>query len=106
VEVGVAHRSTLAAEGNVRSDIAFSGLRTGLAGGEGFVLERFTSDTGGTLLLGGAGSFIEASLAGDGRVILQGMTISALAGALAKNTGRGDRNGASGPGGLFGGSSD
>ncbi len=153
------------AEGSVRFDVAFSGLMTGLFGGEGFVLEKFTSETGGTLFLGGAGNFIDinpaeyggtllvdtgcivafdgdriryrvetigrldrgglmniafggegftqAVLEGDGRVILQSMTVSALAKALAKNAGPGDRSGGaggSGPlgglGGLLGGSRD
>ena len=31
------------AEGTVRFDVAFCGLRTGFSGGEGFVLEKFTS---------------------------------------------------------------
>jgi uncharacterized protein (AIM24 family) len=148
----------IGAEGSVRFDVAFSGLATGLAGGEGFVLERFTSDRGGTLFLGGAGNFIDinpaeyggrllvdtgclvafegdkirygverigglnraglmnavfggegftqASLEGDGRVILQSMTIGALAAALAKNTGRADKNGVGGIGSLFSGSND
>lgn len=47
----------VAAEGDVTFGIAFSGLRAGLSGGEGFVLERFGGR--GTLLLGGAGNFIE-----------------------------------------------
>lgn len=129
------------AEGSVRFDIAFSGLRNGLAGGEGFVLEKFTSELGGTLFVGGAGNFIDinpadyggrlyvdtgcivafdgdriqygvqavggfnrqglmsamfgkegltvATLEGDGKVILQSMTIGGLATALAKNAGHG-----------------
>lgn len=148
----------IGAEGTVRFDVAFSGLRNGIAGGEGFVLERFTSDRGGTLFLGGAGNFIDinpaeyggrllvdtgcivafegdrirygvertgglnragimnaafggegftqASLEGDGRVILQSLTIGALATALQKNVGRADKNGVSGLGSLFGGSND
>ena len=47
----------VAAEGGVNFDIAFSGLRQGLRGGEGFVLEKFTGV--GTLLIAGAGNFIE-----------------------------------------------
>ncbi len=145
------------AEGTVRFDVAFSGLRTGLSGGEGFVLEKFTSETGGTLFLGGAGNFIDinpaeyggklyvdtgcivafessirygvervgglnraglmnavfggeglsqATLEGDGQVILQSMTIDALAKALAKNAGLGDKKTGSGLGGIFSGSSD
>jgi len=45
------------AEGTVNFDIAFSGLRSGLKGGEGFVLEKFTGV--GTLFIAGAGNFIE-----------------------------------------------
>jgi uncharacterized protein (AIM24 family) len=45
------------AEASVGFDIAFSGLRSGLKGGEGFVLERFSGV--GTLLIAGAGNFIE-----------------------------------------------
>src|SRR5579875_2037506 len=45
------------AESSVNFDIAFSGLRAGLKGGEGFVLERFTGI--GTLLVAGAGTFID-----------------------------------------------
>ncbi len=47
----------VAAETTVNFDIAFSGLRSGLKGGEGFVLEKFTGV--GTLLIAGAGNFIE-----------------------------------------------
>lgn len=47
----------VAAEAGVRSDIAFSGLRQGFAGGEGFVLQKFSGT--GTLLIAGAGNFIE-----------------------------------------------
>lgn len=152
----------IGAEGSVRFDIAFSGLRQGLAGGEGLVLEKFTTDSGGTLFLGGAGNFIDvnpadyggrlyvdtgcivafdgnairydvqmigglnrqglanalfgregltqATLSGDGRVILQSMTMGGLANALQKNMGPG--RGESGPtlgggfGSLLGGSRD
>jgi uncharacterized protein (AIM24 family) len=45
------------AEASVNFDIAFSGLRQGLRGGEGFVLEKFTGV--GTLFIAGAGNFIE-----------------------------------------------
>jgi len=45
------------AESSVAFDIAFSGLRQGIKGGEGFVLEKFTG--AGTLLLAGAGNFID-----------------------------------------------
>jgi uncharacterized protein (AIM24 family) len=47
----------VAAESSVNFDIAFSGLRTGIKGGEGFVLEKFTGL--GTVLIAGAGNFIE-----------------------------------------------
>jgi uncharacterized protein (TIGR00266 family) len=145
------------AEGTVRFDVAFAGLRTGFSGGEGFVLEKFTSETGGTLFLGGAGNFIDinpaeyggklfvdtgcivafestvrysvervgglnkagimnavfggegfsqATLEGDGRVILQSMTIDGLAKALEKNAGAGDRKTGAGLGGIFSGSAD
>src|SRR5947209_18325543 len=47
----------VAAEATVDFDIAFSGLRTGMRGGEGFVLEKFTGS--GTVLVAGAGNFIE-----------------------------------------------
>jgi uncharacterized protein (AIM24 family) len=47
----------VAAETSVDFDIAFSGLRTGFKGGEGFVLEKFTGS--GTLFVAGAGNFIE-----------------------------------------------
>ncbi len=143
------------AAGSVRFDVAFSGLSQGLAGGEGFVLERFTSELCGTLFLGGAGNFIdinpadcgghlhvdtgcivafegntirygveavgrfnrsglmgamfgkqgltEATLEGDGRIILQSMPIGALATALLKNAafgGRSEQGPTAGVGGL------
>ncbi|MBV9292242.1 MAG: AIM24 family protein [Frankiales bacterium] len=47
----------VAAESSVDFDIAFSGLRTGIKGGEGFVLEKFTGK--GTVFVAGAGNFIE-----------------------------------------------
>jgi uncharacterized protein (AIM24 family) len=47
----------VAAESSVDFDIAFSGLRPGMRGGEGFVLEKFTGT--GTVLIAGAGNFIE-----------------------------------------------
>jgi uncharacterized protein (AIM24 family) len=145
----------VAAEAGVDFDIAFSGLRSGLSGGEGFVLEKFTGH--GTLLLAGAGNFVDinpadyggklqvdtgcvvafessirygvervgrldagglmnamfggeglnlATLEGNGRVILQSMTIEALAKALEKNMGAGDKKTGSGVGGLFSGSAD
>jgi len=145
----------VAAEGSVRFDVAFSGMRTGLSGGEGFLLEKFTGD--GTLFIAGAGNFIDinpkeyggkllvdtgcvvafdqnirygvqrvgglnrqgmmnavlggegfslATLEGDGQVILQSMTIDALAKALLKNAGAGDEKTGAGLGGIFGGSAD
>src|SRR4051794_28505733 len=47
----------VAAESTVDVDIAFSGLRAGRKGGEGFVLEKFTGS--GTVVVAGAGNFIE-----------------------------------------------
>ncbi len=47
----------VAAEASVDFDIAFSGFKAGRRGGEGFVLEKFTGR--GTLLIAGAGNFIE-----------------------------------------------
>ncbi len=47
----------VAAEASVNFDIAFSGFRAGRKGGEGFVLEKFTG--AGTLLIAGAGNFID-----------------------------------------------
>lgn len=145
----------VAAEAGVHFDIAFSGLSQGLAGGEGFVLEKFTGR--GSLIIAGAGNFIDvnpadyggmlkvdtgcivawdqnitygvqrvgalnraglmnavlggegltlATVRGNGRVILQSMTIGGLARALAKNAGAGDRKNGTGLGGLFSGSAD
>jgi uncharacterized protein (AIM24 family) len=54
----------VAAEAGVRFDIAFSGLRQGLAGGEGFVLEKFTGS--GSLIIAGAGNFIDINPADYG----------------------------------------
>lgn len=45
------------AEQTVDFDIAFSGFKAGRRGGEGFVLEKFTGT--GTLVIAGAGNFIE-----------------------------------------------
>lgn len=45
------------AEGSVTFDVAFSGWSAGRKGGEGFVLERFGGI--GTLVIAGAGNFIE-----------------------------------------------
>ncbi len=47
----------VAAEASVDFDIAFSGFRTASRGGEGFILEKFTGN--GTVLIAGAGNFIE-----------------------------------------------
>jgi uncharacterized protein (AIM24 family) len=47
----------VAAEAGVNFDIAFSGLKSGFKGGEGFILEKFTGV--GTLFIAGAGNFIE-----------------------------------------------
>jgi uncharacterized protein (AIM24 family) len=47
----------VAAESTINFDIAFSGLRQGLKGGEGFVLEKFSGV--GTLFVAGAGNFID-----------------------------------------------
>lgn len=49
----------IAAETGVNFDIAFAGLRTGRRGGTGFILERFTGQ--GTLLIAGAGNFIDVN---------------------------------------------
>jgi uncharacterized protein (TIGR00266 family) len=57
----------VAAESSVNFDIAFSGFRTGRRGGEGFVLEKFTG--AGTLLIAGAGNFIELNPAKYGGTI-------------------------------------
>jgi uncharacterized protein (AIM24 family) len=145
----------VAAEGGVIFDIAFSGLRQGFSGGEGFVLEKFTGS--GSLIIAGAGNFIDvnpadyggrlkvdtgcvvawdqnisygiervgalnrqgvmnamfggegmslASLTGNGRVILQSMSIDGLAGALAKNDATRDKTTGGGLGGLLSGSRD
>lgn len=145
----------VAAEAGVVFDIAFMGGRAGFSGGEGFVLEKFTGR--GTLLVAGAGDFIDinpadyggrlrvdtgcvvawdqnikygvqriaglskqgvmtamfggegmsvATLEGNGQVILQSVTLDALAKALAKNAGAGDKKTGAGMGGLFSGSAD
>ena len=54
----------VAAEAGVSFDIAFSGLRQGFSGGEGFVLEKF--DGVGTLLIAGAGDLIDINPADYG----------------------------------------
>ncbi|GAA2309208.1 TIGR00266 family protein [Streptomyces hawaiiensis] len=137
----------VAAESTVDFGIAFQGGRTGRSGGEGFVLEKFTGR--GTVIIAGAGNFIDlnpadfggrievdtgcvvafeegiqygvqrvgglnrqglmnavfggeglslATLEGNGRVILQSLTIESLANALRKAPG-GDKQGPTG--GLF-----
>ncbi|PPS77036.1 MULTISPECIES: AIM24 family protein [Streptomyces] len=137
----------VAAESTVDFGIAFQGGRTGRSGGEGFVLEKFTGR--GTVIIAGAGNFIDlnpadfggrievdtgcvvafeegiqygvqrvgglnrqglmnavfggeglslATLEGNGRVILQSLTIESLANALRKAQG-GDKQGPTG--GLF-----
>jgi uncharacterized protein (AIM24 family) len=57
----------IAAEAGVESGIAFSGMRQGLAGGEGFILQKFTGR--GSLLIGGAGNFIDIDPADYGGVL-------------------------------------
>lgn len=59
----------VAAEAGVKFDVTFMGGRAGFSGGEGFVLEKFTGV--GTLLIAGAGDFIDlnpADLGGRVRV--------------------------------------
>ena len=56
-------------------------------------------------LFGGEGLSV-ATLEGDGQVILQSVTIDALAKALEKNMGVGDKKTGAGMGGLFSGSAD
>lgn len=145
----------VAAEAGVDFDIAFSGLGQGLMGGEGFILQKFTGR--GSLLIAGAGDFIDvnpadhggvikvdtgcivawddritygvetvgrlsrqgvmsavfggegltlATLRGNGRVILQSVTIEAFAKALVKNSVKPDQQGFGALGGLFSGSRD
>src|SRR5688500_3997371 len=45
------------AESTVDFDIAFSGFKAGRKGGEGFILEKLSGN--GTLVIAGAGNFIE-----------------------------------------------
>lgn len=144
----------IAAEAGVHFDIAFSGLKKGFKGGEGFILEKFTGQ--GTLILAGVGNFIDinladyggklkvdtgcavawdhnvtfdvervgqlnkqgimnavlggegfslATLTGNGRVILQSMTLTALRESLNRSgsgESRGDTSGGGAVGGLFG----
>ncbi|MFD7433047.1 AIM24 family protein [Streptomyces sp. NPDC059861] len=54
----------VAAESTVEFGIAFQGGRTGMKGGEGFVLERFTGR--GTVVIAGAGNFIDLNPADFG----------------------------------------
>ncbi|MFF2098522.1 AIM24 family protein [Streptomyces sp. NPDC058202] len=54
----------VAAESSVRFGIAFQGGRTGRSGGEGFVLEKFTGQ--GTVIIAGAGNFIDLNPADFG----------------------------------------
>ncbi len=55
------------AEGTVDFDIAFAGWKQGRKGGEGFVLEKFSG--AGTLVIAGAGNFIELNPARYGGTI-------------------------------------
>lgn len=57
----------VAAETGVAFDIAFTGLRAGLRGGEGFILEHFTG--AGTLVVAAAGSVIELNPAKYGGTV-------------------------------------
>jgi len=55
------------AESTVNFDIAFQGFKAGRKSGEGFVLEKFTGT--GTLIIAGAGNFIELNPAKYGGTI-------------------------------------
>jgi uncharacterized protein (AIM24 family) len=57
----------IGAEASINFDIAFTGLRMGLRGHEGFVLQKFTG--AGTLFIAGAGNFIEVNPAKYGGTI-------------------------------------
>jgi uncharacterized protein (AIM24 family) len=57
----------IGAESTINFDIAFTGLRMGLRGHEGFVLQKFTG--GGTLFVAAAGNFIELNPAKYGGTI-------------------------------------
>jgi uncharacterized protein (AIM24 family) len=57
----------IAAESSLHFDIAFTGLRMGLRGHEGFVLQKYTG--AGTLFLAAAGNFIELNPAKYGGTI-------------------------------------
>ncbi|HVA60332.1 MAG TPA: AIM24 family protein [Mycobacteriales bacterium] len=61
------HGAFVAAESTVGFDIAFTGLRAGLRGGEGFVLEHFTGP--GTVVIAAAGNFIDLNPAKYGGTI-------------------------------------
>ncbi|MCE0447291.1 AIM24 family protein [Streptomyces tricolor] len=54
----------VAAESTVDFGIAFAGGRTGMSGGEGFILEKFTGH--GTVIIAGAGNFIDLNPADFG----------------------------------------
>ncbi|MBG0851424.1 AIM24 family protein [Streptomyces spinoverrucosus] len=54
----------VAAESTVDFGIAFQGGRTGMKGGEGFILEKFTGH--GTVVIAGAGNFIDLNPADFG----------------------------------------
>lgn len=57
----------IGAEASITFDIAFTGLRMGIRGHEGFVLQKFTG--GGTLFVAAAGNFIELNPAKYGGTI-------------------------------------
>ncbi|UWE11557.1 AIM24 family protein [Actinacidiphila bryophytorum] len=54
----------VAAEESVQFGIAFAGGRQGMSGGEGFILEKFTGH--GTVIIAGAGNFIDLNPADFG----------------------------------------
>jgi uncharacterized protein (AIM24 family) len=54
----------VAAESSVQFGIAFAGGRQGMSGGEGFILEKFTGT--GTVIIAGAGNFIDLNPADFG----------------------------------------
>ena len=54
----------VAAEDTVQFGIAFAGGRQGMSGGEGFILEKFTGH--GTVIIAGAGNFIDLNPADFG----------------------------------------
>jgi uncharacterized protein (AIM24 family) len=57
----------IGAESSLAFDIAFTGLRTGIRGNEGFILQKFTG--AGTLFIAAAGNFIELNPAKYGGTI-------------------------------------